>query len=145
MRRSLTLSLFVLAAMLSLGVSAAAARSARPARPARPSIAASVNPVAAGKTIVVSGRVHGRRAAHATVGLWQRQPWQRSYHRVTRTHADSSGHYAFTLRPDTNRTLYAIAGGEHSRTVHLRVRALVTLMTPSSTPDTGETTTFTGR
>ncbi len=141
MRRSLTLSLFVLAALLSLGVSAAAAR---PARPARPSIAVSANPVAAGTSIVVAGRAHGRGAPHATVELWQRQPWQQSYHRLARTHADSSGRYAFTLRPDTNRTLYAIAGGQHSRTVHLRVRALVTLMTPSSTPDTGETTTFTG-
>ena len=141
MRRSLALSLFVLAAMFSLGVSTAAVR---PSRPPRPSIAASVNPDIAGQRIALTGQVHGAGSAHTTVGLWERKPWQRRYHRLARTHTDASGHYTFALRPDTNRNLYVIGGRQHSRTVHLRVRALVTLMTPSSTPDTGETTTFTG-
>ena len=151
MRRSLTLSLLVLAATPCPGVSAAATQPARPrpgppgpSRPARPSIAASPNPSAAGERMLISGRVHGAGSAHTTVGMWQRQPWQQSYHRLARTHTDASGRYSFTLRPDTNRNLYVIGGRQHSRTVHLHVRALVTLLTPSSTPDTGETTTFTG-
>jgi phospholipase C len=138
MRRSLVLSVCVLAGVVTLGVGAASAR------PPAPTIGASSNPVAAGHTVTVSGRLFGRHQAHATVGLWQRLPWQRHYHRLARTRTDRHAHYTFRLRPDTNRNFYVAGAGRHSRTLHLRVRALVTLTTTTTTPDSGEPASFTG-
>jgi Phosphoesterase family len=138
MRRSLALFYCVLAGVVTMGVGPAGAR------PPAPSISASSNPTPAGHAITVSGRLYGRHAAHATVGLWQRLPWQRRFHRLARTQTDRRAHYAFRLHPDTNRRLYVVGTDRHSRTLQLHVRALVTLTTTSTTPDSSERATLTG-
>ena len=108
-------------------------------------IGATPNPVGAGETIVVSGQLRGRSIAGARVGLWQRVPWQRSFRRISRTRADRHGTYAFTLHPATNRSYYVLAAGLRSRTLRLRVRVLVPLISTLQTPDTGAVVTFSGR
>ncbi|HUO71660.1 MAG TPA: alkaline phosphatase family protein [Solirubrobacteraceae bacterium] len=107
-------------------------------------IGASMNPVPAGTPAVLSGRLSGRSIAGASVGLWQRLPWQRAFHRIARTRADRHGRYAFTLHPGTNCSYLAVAAGVKSRTLRLGVRALVSLISSAQTPDAGSVVSFSG-
>lgn len=92
-------------------------------------IAASPNPLTAGRRVTISGHVSGM-AAGAQVVLSQRVANQTTFHSLQTTTTNSSGVYTFTLKEGavmTNRDWYATAGGVSSSTVTERVYAILTL------------------
>jgi len=105
-------------------------------------ISASPNPSTAPGKVTVSGVLTTSPAAGVTVALWREQAGQSSFHQLTMTTTDSSGHYTFTLKRGTvmaDQAWYATAGSLRSATIDQQVRALVGLASSSHTPVAGST------
>jgi hypothetical protein len=115
-------------------------------------INATPNPIIAGESVLIYGQLNGPNSANQQIVLYHRVNPNRLFTVISRTTTDSHGFYEFT-RPDglvqTNREWFtrapALADRVHSRTVHERVAALVTLATATPTADTNTPVTFTGQ
>jgi phospholipase C len=110
-------------------------------------IRSSVNPVQAGKRLVLTGSLGGRSLGGAEVTLWQRVGRARRFSIAQRTTASGAGAYRFTFAPGTvttSRQWYATAGAVRSRAIAQRVRAVVRLATSSTAIDAGDLVTLSG-
>jgi hypothetical protein len=115
-------------------------------------INATPNPIIAGQSVLIYGQLNGPNAANQQIVLYHRVNPNQFFTVISRTTTDAQGFYEF-IRPDglvqTNREWFtrapALAGPVHSRTVHERVAALVTLATATPTSDTDTPVTFTGQ
>jgi hypothetical protein len=115
-------------------------------------INATPNPIIAGDSVLIYGQLNGPDHADQTIVLYHRVNPRHFFTVISRTTSDANGFYEFT-RPDglvqTNREWFtrapALAGRVHSRTVHERVAAEVTLATATPTGDTDTSVTFTGQ
>jgi hypothetical protein len=120
-----------LAALVAITLVPAAAGAHRYGGFHRVSIQAQPNPIVAGDSVVVFGRLHAPFDQSRLVVLYQHDagsPFGFVPVRVTRTGA--SGAYEFALSGgavNTNRSWYVDAGGASSRTAYERVASLVTI------------------
>lgn len=112
-------------------------------------ISATPNPVIAGEGVLIYGRLLGAADAGQTIRLYHHLLGSgQDYTLVSTTTTDASGYYEFPRAEGvvyTNRNWFVRGpAGSHSRTVHERASALVS-MTASSTPaDTNHPIVFTG-
>ncbi len=100
-------------------------------------IASSPNPSKAGTKVVISGAFTGNQSG-AQVVLWRELAGQSSFHQMSQTTTDSSGHYTFTLGRGAvmaDQAWYVTSDGLQSSTVQQQVNALVGLS--SSARSTG--------
>lgn len=112
-------------------------------------IAATPDPILAGEGVVIYGRLFGSDNAGQTIRLYHRLDGTgRGFSLIGATTTDPSGQYEFTREEGvvaTNRDWYVRGpSAAHSRTVHERVAALVTLAASTSQTDTAHTIVFTG-
>jgi len=108
---------------------------------------ATPNPSTAGDAVTVRGRVIGVGERGVAVVLWQQLPGARGFTSVATTTAGPGGGYMFVGARgtvDTNRAWFVLSGGQRSRTLHQRVRALVTLTASSTRPTAGDPVTLSG-
>jgi hypothetical protein len=80
--------------------------------------------------VVISGALTAGAVAAAQVDLWGELAGQSSFHQMSRTTTDGSGHYTFTLGIGsvmTDQAWYVTSNGLQSATVHQQVGALVSL------------------
>jgi hypothetical protein len=143
--------LVVLACLMTAvgSVTAPSLASAAPRHNHHLTIAAAPNPVPSGDGVVIYGRLFGSSVSGQPIALYHHISGSgRGYTLVQTTTTDASGFYEFTRAEDvvtTNRSWFVRGpNGSHSRTVHERVNALVS-MTPSGvSTDTSTPVTFTG-
>jgi len=112
-------------------------------------IAATPNPIAAGDGVLVYGQLRGSDISGQAITLYQHAiESSHGYTVVGTTTTNSFGFYEFTEPQGTvvNDTDWFVRGpdGSHSRTVHERVQALVTLNASSTSSDTAHPIVFTG-
>ena len=115
------------------------------------SINVSDNPVVAGDQLAIWGRLRGPNNANRVVTLWHRINPRPRFTPIQRVRTDAHGFYAIfrtTGVVNSNRNWFVRAARARSRTIHERVRLLVTLTGPAegSTLLTGPAhrTTFSG-
>lgn len=114
-------------------------------------INATPNPIIAGQSVLIYGQLNGPGSANQQIVLYHRVHPNHFFTVISRTRTDSHGFYEF-VRPDglvkTNRDWFTraptLAGRVHSRTVHERVAALVSLATSAPGADTNTPITFSG-
>lgn len=111
-------------------------------------IAASPNHIVAGTGVLIYGQLKGSDVADQTIYLYHRIVPAARFTIISKTTTDASGYYEFT-RADgvvvTNRNWYVTGpNAAHSRTVHERVAATVTLTESTSATTTGQKVLFTG-
>ncbi len=146
MRRTVALACAL--ALLGGGLAADVA-SAAPHHNRNLTIAATPDPVVAGKTVLIYGRLLGAGNAGQTVILFHHIVGSpRPYTPVARTTTDMSGYYEF-IRPDglvyTNRDWFVRGPvGTHSRTVRERVIPLVSIDASTTSTDTTHPIVFSG-
>lgn len=105
--------------------------------------------IIAGEPVLIFGHLAGPGNAGQTITLWHRINGVMPVFRpIGRTTTDSTGRYEFT-RPDgiveSNRSWYVVGPlATHSRTVHERVAALVSLAVDAPTGDTLHALVFSG-
>ncbi|MBV9309329.1 MAG: hypothetical protein JOZ73_00765 [Solirubrobacterales bacterium] len=132
-------ALCALAAVVPSGVSAAPTH--------RLTINAVPNPINAGDGVLIYGQLSGPHRANRSIRLFQRLtvPGQH-YQLVGRAKTDSSGLYEFVRADVTTNRNWFVAGpaGSHSRKVHERVHALVSINASNISPDTRHAVVFTG-
>jgi hypothetical protein len=112
-------------------------------------IAATPNPVSAGEGVLVYGRLLGAANAGQPIRLYHHLIGSgEGYTLVSTTTTDSAGYYEFTRADDvveTNRNWFVRGpDGSHSRTVHERVIALVSINASATSSDTNHQIVFTG-
>ncbi len=115
------------------------------------SIHVSENPVVAGDQLAIWGRLKGPNNGNRVVTLWHRINPRPRFTPIQRVRTDANGFYAI-FRPDgivrSNRNWFVRSARARSRTLHERVRLLVTLTGPADGSNllTGpmHSTTFTG-
>jgi hypothetical protein len=112
-------------------------------------IAAAPNPINSGEPVLVYGQLNGLNHAGRQITLWHHLAGMHGgYTVVQRTTTDANGFWSVTRAAGvvtTNRAWFATAGrGVHSRTLHERVRATVTLDEPAGPLSTGTPISFTG-
>jgi hypothetical protein len=112
-------------------------------------IAAAPNPIASGEPVLIYGQLNGPSHAGRRITVWHHLAGVRGgYTVVQRTTTDANGFWSITRAAGvvtTNRAWFATAGrGVHSRTIHERVRATVTLDEPTGPLTTGTPISFTG-
>jgi hypothetical protein len=112
-------------------------------------IAAAPNPVSAGDGVLIYGRLEGSGVAGQTIQLYHHLVGSgRGYTLVGTTTTDSHGFYEFTRAEGvvyTNRNWFVRGPVDsHSRTVHERVSALVSLAASATSTDTAHPIVFTG-
>jgi hypothetical protein len=113
-------------------------------------IAATPNPITAGDSVLIYGRLKGPDPANQWVYLYHKVNPAHGFSFIGRRKTDQFGFYDF-VRPDgivtTNREWFTSAPGSpgvHSRTVYERVYASVTLGSAASTGTTNQPIVFTG-
>jgi hypothetical protein len=144
--------LVVCAALLALALpTAASAKRHHPPHHNRGlTIAATPNPISSGEPVLIYGQLNTPDHAGKQITLWHHISGNR--HRrftiVQRTTTDANGFWSISRAAGvvtTNRSWFATAGhGVHSRTVHERVHATVTLDQPTGALVTATPITFTG-
>jgi hypothetical protein len=114
-------------------------------------INATPNPIIAGEGVLIYGQLKGTDIAGKTIVLFHHiSDSGRGYSRIGSTTTDSHGFYEFTRAEgivETNRSWFvrlAATPGVHSRTVHERVAALVSIGASSTTALTRHPVTFIG-
>jgi hypothetical protein len=111
-------------------------------------INATPNPIVAGQGVLIYGALKGSPVQGQPIFLYHRVGLQRHFSLIGHTTTDQFGFYKFTRAQgvvDTNRSWFARGpGGSHSRTVHERVSALVSIAADKTTSDTSQPITFTG-
>jgi hypothetical protein len=111
-------------------------------------INATPNPIVAGQGVLVYGQLKGSPVSGQPILLYHRVGFQRHFSLIGSTRTDGFGFYSFT-RPEglvtTNRSWFVRGpSSSHSRTVHERVQALVSIAASTTTADTTQPITFTG-
>jgi hypothetical protein len=106
------------------------------------------NPITAGESVLIYGKLEGPTVSDQTITLYHRVNPQVGYSVVSRTTTSSTGFYEF-VRADgvvmSNREWFVRGPAlTHSRTIHERVQALVSLSSNVSSTDTSTPVTFTG-
>src|ERR1700722_12431510 len=114
-------------------------------------INATPNPILAGDGVLIYGQLSTPPVGSQTIVLYHHISGSHAgYTRIGSTTTDATGFYEFTRAEGvvlTNRSWFAREGaihGVHSRTVHERVAALVSLTANESTADTSQPIVFTG-
>jgi hypothetical protein len=115
-------------------------------------INATPNPIIAGDSVLIYGQLNGPDSAHQSIVLYHRVHPSHFFTVIGHTTTDEHGFYEF-IRPDglvqTNRDWFtrapALPGHVHSRTVHERVAALVSLAADQPAADTNTPITFSGQ
>src|ERR1700761_2518814 len=105
--------------------------------------------IVAGDPVLIYGRLLGRGAADQRIVLWHRINPRGQFTIIGRTTTDGSGRYEFTRENgivDTNRSWFTTGPAlSHSKTVHERVSAEVTLTPSSNEATTRHPITFSGQ
>ena len=103
--------------------------------------------IIAGEAVLIYGRLADHQGGQV-IRLYHRIAGQPQFSLISVTHTDSSGRYEFTRAEDivmTNRSWFVRGPGlTHSRTVHERVAALVSLAASSQSGTTRHPITFSG-
>jgi hypothetical protein len=114
-------------------------------------INATPNPIAAGDGVLIYGQLNTPPVGSQTIVLYHHiSASQAGYTRIGSTTTNAAGFYEFTRAEGvvlTNRSWFAREDGVHgvhSRTVHERVAALVSLTANESTGDTNHPIVFSG-
>jgi hypothetical protein len=114
-------------------------------------INATPNPIDAGEGVLIYGQLNTPPVAGQTITLFHHiSASGRGFTPISRTTTDSHGFYEFTRAEGvvmTNRSWFvreAGIHGVHSRTIHERVAALVSLSASATTTDTRAPVVFTG-
>jgi hypothetical protein len=114
-------------------------------------ISATPNPIGAGEGVLIYGQLNNPPVDGKTIILYHHISGSRQgFTEIGRTTTDVHGFYEFTRAEGvvlTNRSWFAREGGingVHSRTVHERVAALVSLAAGSTTTVTNNPITFSG-
>src|SRR5579875_19600 len=142
---------FVVACALAMTGSllAAGPASAAPRHNRSLTIAAAPDPVIAGQSVLIYGRLLGPDAAGQTIRLYHHVVGGRpGYTPVATTTTDSSGYYEFTRGEGIVYTTryWFVRGpaGTHSRTIRERVTPLVSIAASRTSTDTNHAVLFTG-
>jgi hypothetical protein len=111
-------------------------------------IAATPNHIVAGTGVLIYGQLKGSDVAGQTIYLYHRIVPAAKFTIISKTTTDATGYYEFT-RADgvvvTNRNWYVTGpNAAHSRTVHERVAATLTLAESSGATTTGQKVLFSG-
>ncbi len=138
------LSAMTAAAVMALPGAAAAA----PVHNHGLTIAASPNPITAGEGVLIYGQLKGADVADQRVVLYHRIDPADSFTVVGATETNASGFYEF-VRADgivvSNRNWFVTGPGfTHSRTIHERVAAVLSLAASTTSSTTAQTVNFTG-
>ena len=111
-------------------------------------IAATPNPVLAGEGVLIYGKLEGSDVANQQIYLYHRIVPASHFTLISITRTNAYGFYEFTRAEGvvmSNRNWFVVGpAGTHSRTMHERVAAVVTLNTSTMTTDTGTPVQFTG-
>ena len=140
----------VLASLLTacVAVAAPALSDAAPQHNDGLTIAATPNPVPAGGGVLIYGQLSGSNISGQQIRLYHRINPASHYTLVSTTNTNSFGFYEFTRAEGvvlTNRSWYVRGpNSTHSRTVHERVSALVSLAASTTTGQTNHPVLFTG-
>jgi hypothetical protein len=144
------LRLTVLACALSACVCAAlpGIASAAPLHNRALTIHAVPNRIIAGEPVLIYGQLKGASSANQIIRLYHRINPNPQFSLIGTARTDSAGRYEFTRAEgivDTNRSWY-VRGPvfSHSRTVHERVAALISLAANAASGDTRHALTFSG-
>lgn len=148
MRVRFTLLACALVACAGAIIATAGPAAAAPVRNRGLTIHVAPNPILAGEEVLIYGRLDGPRHAGQPVRLYHRINPAPRFSLIGTTRTNALGEYEFT-RPDgivmTNRSWFVRGpGATHSRTVHERVAALVSLAASASSGLTRHPLTFTG-
>ena len=104
--------------------------------------------IIAGEAVLIFGQLEGPDHANQAIRLYHRVNPNRGFTLISTTHTDSTGQYEFTRAEGlvlTNRSWFVRGPGfTHSRTVHERVAALVSLAASSSSGITRHPIIFSG-
>lgn len=146
MRTRFTMLAATLCGVAALAVPVAA--SAAPHHNRGLTIAVTPDPINAGEGVLIYGQLNGSDNAGQTVRLYHRVNPAPRFTLISVTKTDQFGFYHF-VRADgiveTNRNWFVRGpAGTHSRTVHERVHALVTLAADRTSATTSQRVTFTG-
>lgn len=105
--------------------------------------------IVAGEPVLIYGRLLGRGAANQRIVLWHRINPRHRFTIIGRTHTNRAGRYEFTRQNgivESNRSWYVTGPAlSHSKTVHERVSAEVTLHPSSTQATTRHPITLTGQ
>ncbi|MBV9007219.1 MAG: hypothetical protein JO181_21315 [Solirubrobacterales bacterium] len=149
MRRRFAVLASVLTVVVAVAVPGAA--SAAPRHNHGLTINATPNPIITGDAVLIYGQLNGADSAGRTIVLYHRINPRPYFTVVGVTKTNSFGFYEFTRAEDvvlTNRSWFVRApglpGNVHSRTVHERVAAALSLTASSTTGDTGHPVVFSG-
>jgi hypothetical protein len=112
-------------------------------------IAAVPDPILAGDNVLIYGRLSGPESGGQTIWLYHRLDGsRRGFTLIGRATTNSFGEYEFTRAENvvmTNRDWFVRGPGDaHSRTIHERVAALLTISASPSDGDTSHPIAFTG-
>jgi hypothetical protein len=139
--------------MLALALSAVTGLAMTPLAGAAPqrdrglTIHAVPHSIIAGEPVLIYGRLANHQGGRL-IRLYHRIAGQPSFSLIGRTHTDQVGRYEFTRQEnvvETNRSWFVRGPGlTHSRTVHERVAALVSLAASSDTSTTRHPIIFSG-
>jgi len=142
--------LVALASLLAavVAIAAPAVANAAPRHNHGLTINATPNPILAGEGVLIYGQLRGTDVANKPVVLYHRVAGAPRFTLVGVTRTDSHGFYEFTRAEGvvlTRRSWFVRSIGRlHSRTLHERVQALVTLAASATSTDTNHPITFTG-
>ncbi len=111
-------------------------------------INATPDPIIAGEGVLIYGQLQGGSVAGQTISLYHRVNPSRGFTLIGKTTTNAFGFYEFTREEGlvyTNRSWFVRGpGNTHSRTVHERVAALVSLHASRASADTRQPILFYG-
>jgi hypothetical protein len=135
--------LAVLAAAVAPGIAGAA-----PHHNHGLTINATPNPIVSGEGVLIYGQIKGSPVDHQPIVLYHRVGLQRHFTVIGHTTTDAFGFYKFTREEGivtTNRSWFVRGpNGSHSRTVHERVSAQISIAADKTAADTRQPITFSG-
>jgi hypothetical protein len=111
-------------------------------------IASTPNPSKAGEKVVISGGFTVNPKSGVPAVLWRELAGQSSFHQMSQTTTDTSGHYTFTLGPGkvmADQTWYVTAGGLQSSAIQQQVSALVGMTASTHSAGVGQVVKLSGR
>jgi hypothetical protein len=142
--------LVALASMLAaiFAIAAPAVANAAPRHNRGLTINGTPNPILAGEGVLIYGQLRGADIANQPILLYHRLASFPRFTLIGRTTTDSHGFYEFTRAEGvvlTRRSWFVRGPGQtHSRTLHERVQALVTLASSVTSTDTNHPIVFSG-
>jgi hypothetical protein len=144
----LRLTVLACALVACVGVAAPGAAGAAPVHNRGLTIHAVPNPIIAGEAVLIYGQLKGPDHANQVIRLYHRINPAPRFTLISTTRTNQFGQYEFTRAEDiveTNRNWFVTGPGfTHSRTVHERVAALVSLAASSPSGLTRHPLVFSG-